>query len=225
MSALPLIVFDVNEMLLDLGQWSRCSSESSETRRYAALVRRPRHVFAGPEGGTAYLRFTEIGAAVLTMRADAEGIRIERTDGEEINESFSTMPPYPEMPEALRKLHDAGFGCSPRQTTWLKFRPANSNAVKLQNSSKGPSAWTALRSIRPRRKYAHVKSELEAPSVAACMIACHVWDKLSAAASWEAAFIRRLRNDVLGVGPQPQIIGNDLADVAEQFITGHTTRR
>lgn len=38
-----------------------------------------------------------------------------------------------------------------------------------------------------------------------CMLACHAWDTLGAvAAGWEAAFIRRPGNDILGVGPQPR---------------------
>jgi 2-haloacid dehalogenase len=54
------------------------------------------------------------------------------------------------------------------------------------------------------------------------MIACHAWDTLGAvAAGWEAAFNRRIANDILGVGPQPQIIGNDLADVAQHLIARH----
>jgi 2-haloacid dehalogenase len=41
------------------------------------------------------------------------------------------------------------------------------------------------------------------------------------AAGWEAALIRRVGNDVLGVGPQPQMVGNDLNDVADQLIARH----
>jgi 2-haloacid dehalogenase len=37
-------------------------------------------------------------------------------------------------------------------------------------------------------------------------------------AGWEAALIKRVGNDVLGVGPQPQIVGNDLNDVADRLI-------
>jgi 2-haloacid dehalogenase len=40
------------------------------------------------------------------------------------------------------------------------------------------------------------------------------------ASGWQAALIKRIGNDVLGVGPQPQIVGNDLNDVAGQLITG-----
>jgi 2-haloacid dehalogenase len=38
------------------------------------------------------------------------------------------------------------------------------------------------------------------------------------------ALIKRIGNDVLGVGPQPQIIGNDLNDVADQLILRHKAR-
>jgi 2-haloacid dehalogenase len=38
-----------------------------------------------------------------------------------------------------------------------------------------------------------------------CLIGCHTWDTLGAvAAGWEAARIKRLGNDVLEVGSQPQ---------------------
>lgn len=33
---------------------------------------------------------------------------------------------------------------------------------------------------------------------------------------------KRAGNDVLGVGPQPFIVGNDLNDVADQFIARHS---
>jgi hypothetical protein len=47
-----------------------------------------------------------------------------------------------------------------------------------------------------------------APALSRGLIACHTWDTLGAvAAGWQAALIKRVGNDVLGVGPQPQIVG------------------
>jgi 2-haloacid dehalogenase len=40
----------------------------------------------------------------------------------------------------------------------------------------------------------------------------------------EAALIKRVGNDVLPVGPQPQIVGDDLNDVANQLIARHKGR-
>ena len=57
------------------------------------------------------------------------------------------------------------------------------------------------------------------------MIDCHTWDRLGAvAAGWEAALIKRVGYDVLGVEPQPQIVGNDLNDAADQLIAYHGRR-
>jgi len=51
---------------------------------------------------------------------------------------------------------------------------------------------------------------------------CHTWDTLGAVATgWKAALIKRTGNDVLGVGPQPQIVGADLESVADQLISRH----
>ena len=73
-----------------------------------------------------------------------------------------------------------------------------------------------------REAFAYVEKELGAEPSQLCLIACHTWDTLGAvAAGWEAALIKRVGNDVLGVGPQPQIVGNDLNDVADQLIARH----
>jgi 2-haloacid dehalogenase len=73
--------------------------------------------------------------------------------------------------------------------------------------------------------YAHVEKELGVEPSQLCLIACHTWDTLGAvAAGWEAALVKRVGNDVLPVGPQPQIVGDDLNDVAEQLIARHRGR-
>jgi 2-haloacid dehalogenase len=74
----------------------------------------------------------------------------------------------------------------------------------------------------PREAYGYVERELGVRPSQLCLIACHTCDTLGAvAAGWEAALIKRVGNDVLGVGPQPQIVGNDLNDVADQLIARH----
>jgi len=70
-----------------------------------------------------------------------------------------------------------------------------------------------------------VRSELGVKPSELCLIACHAWNTLGAvAAGWEAALIKRAGNDVLGVGPEPHMVGDDLNDVADQLIARHNTR-
>src|SRR5271167_1346798 len=110
MAALPLIVFDVNETLLDLQTmeptFERIFGDKGGMRLwFANLVM---YSLALTVAGS-YVPFTDIGSAVMKMLADAQGIKVDDADKAELNEKFSTMPPYPEVPAALRKLRDAGF--------------------------------------------------------------------------------------------------------------------
>jgi 2-haloacid dehalogenase len=52
------------------------------------------------------------------------------------------------------------------------------------------------------------------------MIACHTWDTLGAvAAGWEGALIKRVGNDLLGVGPSRRLSATTY--VADQLIARH----
>ncbi len=78
----------------------------------------------------------------------------------------------------------------------------------------------AVRRHKPAPEaYAYVAKTMNVSPSQLCMVACHTWDTLGAAAAgWHAALIKRPGNDVLGVGPQPQIVGSDLAEVADKLI-------
>jgi hypothetical protein len=78
----------------------------------------------------------------------------------------------------------------------------------------------SVKRYKPSREtYAHVEKALGVGPSQLRLIACHTWDTLGAvAAGREAALVKRVGNDVLGVGPQPQIVGNNLSDIADQLI-------
>src|SRR5689334_6171022 len=110
MATQPLIVFDVNETLLDLETiaptFERIFDDKSAMRLWFAnlILYSAALTVAGQ-----YVPFTDIGAAVMKMLADTRGITVTDTDKQELSEKFSTMPPHPEVPGALRKLRQAGF--------------------------------------------------------------------------------------------------------------------
>ena len=110
MAALPLIVFDVNETLLDLETmepiFQRIFGEKSAMRLWFAnfIMYSAALTVSG-----CYVPFTEIDAAAMKMLADTRGIKIDDRDKKKLTEKFSTMPPHPEVPAALRKLRGAGF--------------------------------------------------------------------------------------------------------------------
>ena len=222
MAARPLIVFDVNETLLDLQTmepiFERIFGERQAMRLWFAnfIMYSAALTVAG-----CYVPFTDIGAAVMKMLADAQGIKIGDTDKKELTDKFSTMPPHPEVPSALRKLRDAGFRLFTLIDNLLEVQTRQLEHGGIVDLFERRLSADGVKHHKPSRQaYAYVERELGVEPSRLCMVACHTWDTLGAvAAGWEAALIRRIGNEVLGVGPQPQIIGNDLNDVADQLIT------
>ena len=220
----PLIVFDVNETLLDLGSmeptFQRIFGDRHAMRLWFAdlILYSAALTVAG-----CYVPFTDIGSAVMKMLADTQGIRIDDRDKAELTEKFSTMPPHPEVPAALAKLRAAGFRLFTLTDNLLEVQTRQLQQGGIADFFERRFSADGVKHHKPSREaYAYVEHELGAGPTDLCLIACHTWDTLGAvAAGWEAALIKRVGNDVLGVGPQPQIVGNDLNDVADQLIARH----
>jgi 2-haloacid dehalogenase len=224
MVARPLIVFDVNETLLDLTTMEPIFQRifgSREAMRlwFANLIL----YSAALTVAGVYVPFTDIGAAVMKMLADTLGIRITDADKRELTERFSTMPPYPEVPGALRKLRAAGFRLFTLTDNLLEVQTRQLEHGQIAELFERRFSADSVKHHKPSRAaYAYVQQELGVAPQHMCLIACHTWDTLGAvAAGWQAALIKRVGNDVLGVGPQPLLVGVDLNDVADQLIARH----
>jgi 2-haloacid dehalogenase len=224
MAKLPLIVFDVNETLLDLETmeptFERIFRERGAMRLWFAnfVMYSAALTVAG-----CYVPFTDIGGAVMKMLADTRGIEITDADKKELTEKFSTMPPHAEVPAALRKLRTAGLRLFTLTDNLLEVQTRQLTNGGIVDLFERRFSADGVKHHKPSREaYAYVEKELGAKPGDLCLIACHTWDTLGAvAAGWEAALIKRPGNDVLGVGPQPQIVGDTLDDVANQLIARH----
>jgi len=228
MSQLPLIVFDVNETLLDLETitptFERIFGDKAAMRLWFSnfILYSAALTVAGH-----YVPFTEIGAAVMKMLAETRGIGIADADKRELTERFSTMPPHAEVPAALGKLRRAGFRLFTLTDNLLEVQGRQLAHGGILDLFERRFSADGVRRHKPAREaYAHVETALGVEPSQLCLVACHTWDTLGAvAAGWEAALIRRPGNDVLAVGPQPQIVGDDLDDVADRLIARHAARR
>jgi 2-haloacid dehalogenase len=162
----------------------------------------------------------------MKMLADTRGISITDSDKKELTERFSTMPPHREVPGALRKLRDAGFRLFTLTDNLLEVQAQQLEHGGILDLFERRFSADAIKRHKPAPEaYAYTAKELAAEPSQLCLVACHTWDTLGAvAAGWEAALIRRPGNDVLGVGPQPTISGDDLDDIVVQLIARHVGR-
>jgi 2-haloacid dehalogenase len=218
----PLIVFDVNETLLDLETmtpiFERIFNDRSAMRLwFANLIL----YSCALTVARAYVPFTEIGGAVMKMLAKTRGIEISDADRAELTDKFASMPPHPEVPGALARLRAAGFRLFTLTDNLLEIqgRQLEQGGI-IDMFERRFSVDQEVRRHKPAPEaYAYAARELGAKPSQMCLIASHTWDTLGAvAAGWQAALIKRVGNDVLDVGPQPQFVGADLEDVASQLI-------
>jgi 2-haloacid dehalogenase len=224
MNALPLIVFDVNETLLDLQTmeptFQRIFGDRSAMRLwFASLIL----YSAALTVAGCYVPFTDIGSAVMKMLADTRGIKINDNDKRELTDKFSTMPPHPEVPAALRKLRNAGFRLFTLTDNLLEVQTRQLEHGGIVDLFERRFSADGVKHHKPSpQAYAYVEKELGVQPSQLCLVACHTWDTLGAvAAGWEGALIKRVGNDVLGVGPQPHIVGGDLNEIADRLIAQH----
>jgi 2-haloacid dehalogenase len=223
MTERPLIVFDVNETLLDLETmvpiFQRVFKDQGAMRLWFANLILYSCALTVAD---AYVPFTDIGGAVMQMLAKTKGIEISEADKAELTDNFASMPPHLEVPAALRKLRDHGFRLFTLTDNLLEIqgRQLQQGGI-IDLFERRFSVDQEVRRHKPApQAYGYVTRALGAEPTQMCMVASHTWDTLGAvAAGWQAALIKRVGNDVLGVGPQPNYVGNDLDDIADQLIS------
>jgi 2-haloacid dehalogenase len=218
----PVIVFDVNETLLDLESlrptFDRIFGDPSAMRLWFAnlITYSEALTLAG-----VYVPFTDIGGSVLRMLAATRGISISDAEGAELTDRFASMPPHPEVPAALRRLLNHGFRLFTLTDNTLEISGRQlEQAGVIDLFERRFSVDETVRRHKPAPEaYESVASDLEIGPSDICLVACHVWDTLGAlAAGWQAGLILREGNAPLDVGPQPTYIGDDLEAVANQLI-------
>jgi 2-haloacid dehalogenase len=218
-----ILVFDVNETLLDLTTlepvFGRVFADVSVMREWFAqlILYSEALTLSG-----LYVPFGELAGGALRMVGETEGIEVEDADVEALKEALVTMPALPDVVPALERLRAAGF-----------------RLVTLTNSAPSPSPTPLERAglavffdrsfsvgevgrFKPAPEcYHRVAEALEAEPADLCMIACHLWDTLGAqAAGCRGAFVTRPGNAMLPVDgvPVPDIAAPDMGALADEII-------
>jgi 2-haloacid dehalogenase len=222
MSTRPIIVFDVNETLLDLETirptFDRIFGDPAALRLWFAnlITYSQALTLAG-----VYVPFTDIGAAVLRMLAATRGITIAEADAAELTDRFASMPPHPEVPGALRRLSENGFRLFTLTDNTLEIagRQLQGGGIIDLFERRFSVDETVPRHKPAPEAYHSVAQTLGLDPGDICLVACHTWDTLGAvAAGWQAGLILRTGNAPLDVGPQPDYLGDDLDAIADQLI-------
>ena len=218
-----VIVFDVNETLLDIETLEPFFVRLFGDRRtlrdwYAQLVLYSEALtLAG-----SYSTFSDLGGAVLRMSGDIRGVPVRDHDVAELRSLTLAMPAHADVLDALRRLAEAGF----RLVTLTNSAP-DPQASPLERAGiaallERQFSVDAVRRFKPAPEtYRSVADGLGVPTSALCMVAAHSWDTLGAqAVGCSAALVRRSGNAPLPLPglAQPDIVETDMSRVAEAII-------
>jgi 2-haloacid dehalogenase len=219
-----VLVFDVNETLLDLSaldpHFQRVFGEASvrvewfQTMLQSAFLT----TITGP-----YKPFGEHFRAALAITALRRDLRVSPEDERAILSGVRTLPAYPDVRPALERLRSAGYRLAALTNSTAEVEEAQvRNAGLADLFEKALSADTGKRLKPAPEAYANAARELGVATEGIRMVAAHVWDVQGALrAGCAAAFVERpgaVWNPLLD---RPDIVGPDLGAIAERVIDGH----
>lgn len=217
-----ILVFDVNETLLDLaplGEVFAALFGDAGTRKqwFASML----HWSTVTTLTGEYRDFGQLADACLETMASARGMSLSAEDKQRVFSTIGTLPPHPEVPAALERLNTAGFTLVALTNSAQKTVDKQFEQAGLTPLFEHVLSVDHARRFKPHPDaYAVASQKLERSGQALRLIAAHDWDVTGAMrAGWAGAFVAR-GGDVLNpAGETPDIVGEDLAAVAEQIIS------
>ena len=218
-----IIVFDVNETLLDITTLEPLFDRVFSDRRilrewFAQLILYSQTMTLS----SIYIPFGDLGVGTLRMVADIHQVTIEESDIAELKERMSTMPAHPDVIPALTRLRDAGLRLVTLTNSASGASPTPMDKAGLSHFFERTFSVETTSKFKPSPETYHlVARELSVETSDLCLVACHLWDTIGAqAAGCHGAFLTRYGNAMLpapGV-PVPDLVASELTVLADQII-------
>lgn len=217
-----VIVFDVNETLLDVGSldplFARVFNDAAVRREWFGQMLQSAFVSTITN---AYRDFGAIGMGALMMVAKRHGVTISDEDRTELREGMRRLPPHAEVREAIERLRESGFRLATLTNSTLEVSEAQLVNANLRDLLEQTLSADSVRRLKPAPEPYRMAAERIGVGIEEIrLVAAHSWDIAGALhAGCAAAFVAR-PGQVLDPGaPQPDIVGPDLRDVVEQILT------
>ena len=220
-----VIVFDVNETLLDLRAmdpaFERAFGDRSVRQQWFQQLLSSAMVSIITD---AYSDFGTLGRAALQMTAERRGMQLSEDEQQRILGTIRELPPHREVRPALERLRDAGLRLATLTNSTLQVAEAQMQHAGLRDLfDQVLSADTAKRLKPHRAAYEMAAQQLGVPIGEVRLVAAHAWDVVGALrAGCAAAFVARPGMVLDPLAPRPDLVGRDLADVAEQLLARRT---
>ena len=217
----PLIAFDVNETLLSLAPIrERFEALFGADPPVGEWFARMLHGSLVANAMDNYRPFGDIGVEALLTVAVKRGLSLRGEDAVDVVAEMMSLPPHPDVPEALRRLHDAGFVMvALTNSSSVVARDQMDNAGLSQYLKRVISVEEVERFKPDPAPYRHAADAMGVPIGDLTLVAAHDWDCAGAtAADAGTVFVKRPGAVWSIPADMPDVVVGDIADLADLLI-------
>lgn len=217
-----VIVFDVNETLLDLSVLdtpfaAAFSSSAARGEWFARLL----HLSTVATVVGVYRDLGELGAAALDATAAARGLRLDASTREDILGTMRSLPAHDDAVEGLEALSAAGFRLAALTNSGSGSALATLDRAGLRPFFEEICSVEASGVFKPRPEpYRDTAKAMGVDIDGVRMVAAHDWDLAGAAVAGAAtAFLRRPGKTYADVLPAPDLEATTLPELARRIMS------
>lgn len=221
-----VVAFDVNETLLDLSALDPAfetlfGSAALRPQWFAQMLQL---AFVGGLSGD-YVDFSAAQHAALLMLGEKVGRAVSPAEATDMVERMSSLPPHPEVADALHRLHGSGVRTVALTNSVAAVAEAQLSHAGIRDAFDDAISADSVGRLKPAPEpYLAVARAFGVDISDVRLVAAHSWDVSGAmAAGCSAAFVTRPGQVLSPIGRQPDIIGADIADVVDQILTRDAT--
>ncbi len=216
-----VIVFDVNETMLDLRaldpHFARVFGDAGVRRLwFQQFVQN----FLLTIVMGRYVEFGTIGRGALDMVAERLGRSLTDDDRRQILGTVRALPPYPEVRESLERLKAAGLRIGTLTNSTKQVAEAQMQNAGLIDLFEHVLSADEVKRLKPAAEpYRMAAGRFGVPIGEVRLVAAHAWDVVGAMSTGcKAAFVARPGMVLDPLHPPPDVVGRDLREVATKII-------
>ncbi len=217
---LKVLLFDVNETLLDLAPLKRRVGDILIDPGMSELwfATTLQHSLAMTVAGQ-YAAFLDIGAAVLQMLARNSDLAISVEDAKQVLSVMRELEPHPDVAPALKRLKASGLRLAALTNSSQAGMTAQMDNAGLGEFFERQLSVESVGKFKPHAEvYAWAAREMGVLPGECMLVAAHGWDV--AGAKWagtRAAFVAREGQQKFPLGPEPDVDVANLTALADEL--------
>lgn len=219
--SMEIIVFDVNETLLDLKALDKLFLEHFGSSALRATWFNDMLITAMTLNHIQrYEKFSTIGMASLQKIAELSGKQLTKKIGSQIIQAMESLPPHEDVVPALERLTSDGI-------TLAALTNSSHESASKQLKHSGLERYFStlitvdeVKHMKPANQVYKTASEsLQRSPSALTMVAAHTWDLAGAAfCGWSTALVCRNHQVPNPLYPKVDVVATSMEEVCEQII-------